>query len=433
MNLSPLSLDPNIPETGKQMEHSMYGESCCYDYCDAAPSSQRYNGSHFCIRNRTSCLQQKHMTPHCTPVEQTDSGYYYFSPPAAHTSGSTSPSPSLLSMFVLVISVPTILNLSSALLPMLSSSLLTLSMLKLQLKSILKSLLSCLLPSPCLLLSRLRLLLVTCSIFVISCSFCILRIASRNVTRLMVVSCPTLSLLSKSTHMCYDGVLLNVSFKSIVQMLRPFSLIESLPRFFYKLIFTLFQLFSRFCLHFSRFLTSLTFNIIRYRWSQRTDSNSSYGETLFLDKLSRIRKLNKSELILTFTNVKSNVLIIHKHNLVLVVINLFLILINFLLERAVIVLLKLCYSLNFDCLNKIKLKKLYEKQFVINLLFTLINLSQHYCFLSGSVNYYYDKYYYLLFKIILSLLLLCRYNNYQLLFTMNIFTTEYELCDYSFR
>lgn len=173
--------------------------------------------------------------------------------------------------------------------------------------------------------------------------------------------------------------------------------------------------------------------MIRYRWSQRTDSNSSYGETLFLDKLSRIRKLNKSELILTFTNVKSNVLIIHKHNLVLVVINLFLILINFLLERAVIVLLKLCYSLNFDCLNKIKLKKLYEKQFVINLLFTLINLSQHYCFLSGSVNYYYDKYYYLLFKIILSLLLLCRYNNYQLLFTMNIFTTEYELCDYSFR
>ncbi|KAI5714094.1 hypothetical protein M8J76_010836 [Diaphorina citri] len=115
-------LDPNIPETGEQMENSMYGETCCYDYCDSNPN----NGTQFCIHNRTTCLNNKYkpMRPSCsTSMEQTDPGYYYFSPPAACTSGAdlTSPSTSLLSMFVLVISVPTLVNMSTAMLPLISS------------------------------------------------------------------------------------------------------------------------------------------------------------------------------------------------------------------------------------------------------------------------------------------------------------------------
>lgn len=423
------------------MENSMYGETCCYDYCDSNPN----NGTQFCIHNRTTCLNNKYkpMRPSCsTSMEQTDPGYYYFSPPAACTSGAdlTSPSTSLLSMFVLVISVPTLVNMSTAMLPLISSSLIILSMLKLQLKSILKSLLSCLLscsPPPCLLnlSSWLRLLFVSCLTFVISCLFCLLRILATLLLLMVVVLYPTLNEfnLIKSKHLNYYGILLNVSFNSIVRILHKFThfflFIKSLPRNFYKLTFYFFSL--SFDCYFESLilLTPPKFNMIRFPSIIRTDRDPPDGAMLLLVTLSKMINIKTSQLILTLTNVKNNLLLNNKNNLVLVLIKLFLILINFLLEIAVIILLKLCYYLSFNCLNKIKLKKLYEKQFVINLLFYLINLSQHYCFLSSNFKYYYNYNYYLLFNLSVSLLLLCRYD-YQLLFIMNIFIIEY---NYSFR
>ncbi|XP_026681860.1 uncharacterized protein LOC103512642 [Diaphorina citri] len=308
-------LDPNIPETGEQMENSMYGETCCYDYCDSNPN----NGTQFCIHNRTTCLNNKYkpMRPSCsTSMEQTDPGYYYFSPPAACTSGAdlTSPSTSLLSMFVLVISVPTLVNMSTAMLPLISSSLIILSMLKLQLKSILKSLLSCLLscsPPPCLLnlSSWLRLLFVSCLTFVISCLFCLLRILATLLLLMVVVLYPTLNEfnLIKSKHLNYYGILLNVSFNSIVRILHKFThfflFIKSLPRNFYKLTFYFFSL--SFDCYFKSLilLTPPKFNMIRFPSIIRTDRDPPDGAMLLLVTLSKMINIKTSQLILTLTNL----------------------------------------------------------------------------------------------------------------------------------
>lgn len=407
----------------------MYGESCCYDYCDSNPQ----NRSQFCIRNRTDCLNNKYKPtrPSCmSQGEQTD-GYYYFSPPAACTSGSQQFTPISLPIYVLVISVPTLVNLSAAMLSMISSSLLIFSMLKLQLKSILKSLLSCLLNcSPCLLLlstslltSWLRLLFVSCLTFVINCLFSLLRIATALSIVTGVLLYPKLKCLNiiKPMRVYYCGILLNVSFNSIVRTMHKLkqflSLIRCLPRNFHKFTFLLFTLtvyYNFQILKSLKLLTPLKFSMVQFR------TDAPHREVVVL---SNILHEEYSKLILT--NVKSNLLL--NNNLVVVLIKLFLKVINFLLEIAVIILLKLCYNLSSLCLSKIKLKKLYEKQFVINLLLYLINLSQHYCFLSSNFKYYYYDYY--LLNIALSLLLLCRYN-YPLLFTMNIFVIEY---DYSFR
>uniref|UniRef100_A0A8D8V4X3 Transmembrane protein FAM155B n=2 Tax=Cacopsylla melanoneura TaxID=428564 RepID=A0A8D8V4X3_9HEMI len=413
-------LDPNIPMTSKQMENAMYGEKCCYDYCDFNPHQNLSSG--FCIHNRTDCLTNKYKATSCHSAHNTD-GYYYFSPPAPFTSGCSSSSLQCvsMSMFVLVISVPTLVKTT---LHTLLSSLILLSVLK----SILKSLLSCLLPSPSLLLSRLRLLLA----FVINCLFVLLRIAARTVVMLappsVVIHLPLkCHLRVVKPNLYYYGILLNVSFNSIVRISHRlkrhfFSLFRCLPRNFNKFTFLLFTLSFYYNFHILKCLNFLKPSGLRTDSSHRTLTLSESTDTL---KPTSLRN-DSEDALNSETNVKSNLL--NKHTLVVALIQLFLKVINFLLERAVIILLKLCYYLSFLFLNKIKLKKLYEKQFVINLLLYLINLSQHYCFLSSNFKYYYYDYY-LLFNLIVSLLLLCRY--YQLLlFTMNIFIIEY---NYSFR
>lgn len=70
--------DPNIPETGEQLERSTYGSGCCYEYCEKPGKENRLNvGQYFtggdakhrpanrmgsCIRGCDDAVSRDHST-----------------------------------------------------------------------------------------------------------------------------------------------------------------------------------------------------------------------------------------------------------------------------------------------------------------------------------------------------------------------------------